>query len=796
MKRAQKEKAFILWFLEIGMKDMTLVGGKNASLGEMYSQLKPLGIRVPNGFVVTARAFRYFLEKRGLTEQIGEQLENLNLKSVKDLQKRGKAIRELILKVELPGELRREIVQAYLKLGKNAHVAVRSSSTLEDLPEASFAGQQETYLNVVGEKALLESVKKVMASLFTDRAISYREDKGFSHWESALAVGVQEMVRSDKGVSGVMFTIDPETGFNKVVLINASYGLGEMIGQGQVTPDEFMVFKPILKEGGRGIIEKTLGPKKQKLIYGSPGTKKVMVSVSDRQKFCLSDEEILKLAQLGVAIEKHFGKPMDIEWAKDGITDEFFIVQARAETAHAQVRKNVHREYRLKETAMPLVSGMGVGMKIAAGKVRLIQKIKDMDKLQKGEVLVTAITDPDWEPVMKGASAVVTDRGGRTSHAAIISREFGIPAIVGTGNATKKLKTGQVVTVDCSSGDEGRVYQGLLKFEIKERRFERVPETKTKVMVNIGAPDEAFKNAYLPVKGVGLGRLEFIINSYIKIHPNALIDYKKLKGPSTLLRVKKEIDELTSGYADKKQYYVDKLAEGIAKIGAAFWPHEVITRFSDFKTNEYRQLLGGGLYEFVESNPMLGWRGASRYYDTRFREAFGLECLAIKKVREEMGLENVTPMVPFCRTLKEGRKVIALMKEFGLSKEANPRLRIIMMCEIPSNVILVDEFLDIFDGMSIGSNDLTQLILGIDRDSAMGASIGNENDPAVKQMIATVIAKCREKNKYIGICGQAPSDYPEFTKFLVEQGIDSISLNPDAVIPTIMQIAELEKKAK
>lgn len=790
-----KEKKFILWFEEVRIEDVPFVGGKNAALGEMYQELVPLGIHVPNGFAITSYAYRYFLEKAGLAKQIKEALRGLNTRDIKDLQGRGKAVRQIILKAELPAELQNEITQAYEKLGKRLGVAVRSSATAEDLPGASFAGQQETYLNIVGGQAVLQAVKKAMASLFTDRAISYRVDKGFSHFDVALSVGVQEMVRSDKASSGVMFTIDTETGFNKVVIINSSYGLGEMVVQGKVTPDEFVVFKPVLEQANKGILERDLGAKKQKMIYAEKGIKKVQVLERARKRFSLTDEEVLQLARWGVTIEKHFSakhnrqEPMDIEWAKDGISGKLYIVQARPETVHATAEKNVYKEYRLKEKKVPLVTGMAVGTKIATGKARLIEHAKNIGKFQKGEILVTEITDPDWEPIMKIASAIVTDKGGRTSHAAIVSRELGIPAIVGTGKATKKLRTGKTITVDCSSGDEGMVYAGAAKFKIIEHRLDKVPETKTHVMVNVGAPDEAFKNAYLPVQGVGLGRLEFIINSYIKIHPNALINYKKLNG-----KVKKQIDALVGGYADKTQFYVDKLAEGIAKIGAAFWPHEVIIRFSDFKTNEYRQLIGGELYEPVEQNPMLGWRGASRYYDKRFRDAFGLECEALKKVREEMGLENITPMVPFCRTPEEGEKVLALMEEHGLSRKQDESLRVYVMCEIPSNVIRADEFLEIFDGMSIGSNDLTQLALGLDRDSGIGRTIANENERTVKHMVEMVIAKCREKGKYVGICGQAPSDYPEFTKFLIELGIESISLNPDAVMSTIMQIAKLEKE--
>src|SRR3989344_1488619 len=787
--KASRAKATILWFEEVDKRDARLVGGKNASLGEMYSNLQHLGITVPNGFAITTNAYKAFLERNGLGKEIKNLLKKLDAADLKNLQETGKAIRQLILDAELPRDLQRRILQAYARLGRRASVAVRSSATGEDMAEASFAGQQETYLNVVGEQELLQAVKKTFASLFTDRAISYRKDKGFNSF-GALSVGVQKMVRSDKGCAGVLFTIDPETGFNKVVVINGAYGLGEMVAQGEVTPDEFLVFKPMLEQK-KGIISKSLGPKKQKLVYSDAaggGTKKVAVPERDRNKFCLEDKEILKLAIWGVQIEQHFKKPMDIEWAKDGVSGKLCIVQARPETVHSALQ-GAYREYALKTANVPLVSGMGVGMKIAAGKVHVIATPRDMGKFQKGEILVTEITDPDWEPIMKSAAAVITDKGGRTSPAAIVSREFGIPAIVGTGNATKKLKTGQMVTVDCSSGNEGRVYQGALKFEVKERQLERIPETKTKIMLNIGAPDEAFKNAHLPVKGVGLGSLEFIISSYIKIHPNALLDYKKL--PS---KTRKQIDQFTQGYTDKKQFYVDKLAEGIAKIASAFWPNEVIIRFSDFKTNEYRQLIGGELYEPVEQNPMLGWRGASRYYDKRFRDAFGLECEALEKVREEMGLENITPMVPFCRTPEEGKKVLALMEEHGLSRKQDESLRVYVMCEIPSNVIRADEFLEIFDGMSIGSNDLTQLALGLDRDSGIGRTIANENELTVKHMVEMVIAKCREKGKCVGICGQAPSDYPEFTKFLIERVIESISLNPDAVMPTIMQIAKLEKE--
>src|SRR3989344_3160635 len=795
----EKTQNFVKWYKEVGIADVPSVGGKNAALGEMYSNLVSLGVNIPDGFALTADAYRYFFKKTGLDKKIKEILSDLNTSDIRNLQIRGKKIRESILKKNLPQALQDAVTKAYRKLGekygKNSDVAVRSSATAEDLPGASFAGQQETYLNVHGIENVLVATKKCIASLFTDRAISYRADKGFSHFDAALSVGIQRMVRSDKASSGVAFTIDTETGFDKVIVINGVYGLGEFIVQGKVVPDEFIIFKPTLENGHNSIIAKNIGKKNIKLIYAKNGTKQEKVSSQEAQKFCLMDTEVIKLAKWCYEIEKYFSKkhahyqPMDIEWAKDGITDELFIVQARPETVHSGEDKNVLKEYQLQKTGKILASGIAVGSKIGSGKVRILRSAKNINQFKKGEVLVTRITDPDWEPIMKIASAIVTDKGGRTSHAAIVSRELGIPAIVGTGGSTKKLRTGKTITVDCSSGDEGMVYAGAAKFKIIEHKLDKVPETKTHVMVNIGAPDEAFKNAYLPVQGVGLGRLEFIINSYIKIHPNALINYKKLNG-----KVKKQIDALVGGYADKTQFYVDKLAEGIAKIGAAFWPHEVIIRFSDFKTNEYRQLIGGELYEPVEQNPMLGWRGASRYYDKRFRDAFGLECEALEKVREEMGLENITPMVPFCRTPEEGKKVLALMEEHGLSRKQDESLRVYVMCEIPSNVIRADEFLEIFDGMSIGSNDLTQLALGLDRDSGIGRTIANENELTVKHMVEMVIAKCREKGKYVGICGQAPSDYPEFTKFLIERGIESISLNPDAVMPTIMQIAKLEKE--
>ncbi|KKU94312.1 MAG: Phosphoenolpyruvate synthase [Candidatus Jorgensenbacteria bacterium GW2011_GWA1_48_13] len=793
-------KKFILPFSKIGMKDVPKVGGKNAALGEMYSNLTKLGISVPDGFALTAGAYRFFLKKNGADEKIKDILKRLNIKNVNDLRGRAGRVRALILSLRLPKEITKEIRSAYHRLegkyGKNVDVAVRSSATAEDLPGASFAGQQETYLNVRGEEGLEAAAKKCIASLFTDRAISYRADKRFSHFDVALSVGVQKMVRSDLASSGVAFTIDTETGFDKVVVIESSYGLGEMVVQGEITPDEFVVFKPTLGKGFQPVIAKDLGVKNVKLVYGKEGTRKAKVSNRDKNSFSLNEEEIIKLARWCVSIEKHFSRiykhyqPMDIEWAKDGKTKELFILQARPETVHSLISgKKIYPEYRLKGKGKIVVSGIAVGTKAVSGKARFIKDVKDIGKFRKGEVLVTEITDPAWEPIMKIAAAIVTDKGGRTSHAAIVSRELGIPCIVGAALATKKLKTGKVFTVDCTSGGEARVYAGKIPYEIVEHHLDKIPKTRTKVMVNIGSPDEAFKNHYLPVKGVGLGRLEFIIASHIKIHPQALIDYKKLKDEKT----RRRIDSLTRGYRNKAQFYVDELAEGIAKIAAAFYPEEAIIRFSDFKTNEYRKLIGGELYEPDEENPMLGWRGASRYYDPKFERAFGLECKALKRVREKFGLKNAVPMIPFCRSTEEGKKVLSVMAKNGL-RRGKDGLKVYVMCEIPSNVLLADEFLDIFDGMSIGSNDLTQLVLGLDRDSGIVTHIANENNPAVKKMISEVIERCRKRKKYIGICGQAPSDYPEFTKFLVKEGIGSISLNPDTVIKTILEIKRQESK--
>jgi pyruvate,water dikinase len=799
---------YIKFFSEISAEDTTLVGGKNANLGEMYNKLADVGVPVPNGFAVTAKGYDYFIKFNNLEEKIHNVLKGLDTHNIEDLHKNGEEIRNLIKSGEFPEDLKNEILNAFQKLkeeyGEDLTVAVRSSATAEDLPGASFAGQQETYLNV-SEKDLLEKIKFCFASLFTDRAISYREDKGFDHFKVKLSVAVQKMVRSDVGSSGVMFTIDPDNGCPNVIVINSVFGLGELIVQGKVIPDEFMVFKPRMDADTTQmnadkntlinadttqisadefpIISKKLGEKNRKIVYAEEGgVKEVDTKEEERRVFSLTDEEVKLLAKYGYLIEKHYGKAMDIEWAKDGIENKLYIVQARPETVHS-TKQNVWYEYRLKTKTEPILKGIAIGSQITAGRVRVIRDVEKINEFQAGEILVTEMTDPDWEPIMKIAKGIITEKGGRTCHAAIISRELGIPAIVGVSGALEKLKTGDEITIDNSQGLEGKIYQGILEYEVIEHKLEKIPQTKTKVYVNIGEPDEALEKWYLPVKGVGLAREEFIIASEIKIHPNALIDY-----PNLPQEIKQKINELTKGYEDEKQFYIDKLAEGIAKIGVAFWPNEVIVRFSDFKTNEYRNLIGGEIYEPKEENPMIGWRGASRYYHPNFRKAFELEVLAIKKVREEMKLKNIVPMVPFCRTPEEGREVVKIIR----SIIQDPELKIYVMCEIPSNVLLADEFLEIFDGMSIGSNDLTQLVLGIDRDNEMLSQIGDERNPAVLKMLEEVIKKCKEKNKYIGICGQAPSDFPEIVEFLVKNKIDSISVNPDAVIKTINLVKKAE----
>jgi len=801
-----KNNANILWFKELRIEDVPLVGGKNASLGEMYVNLTSKGINVPNGFAITAKAYRDLIRYNNLDLKIKDVLKDLNTSNINNLQERGEKVRQLILSAEFPPELKKEIFEAYKKLSKfykkqNVDVAVRSSATAEDLPDASFAGQQETYLNVRGESSLLEACKKCFASLFTDRAISYREDKGFDHFSIALSIGVQKMVRSDIGASGVMFTLDTESGFRDSILLTSAYGLGENVVQGAVNPDEFFVFKPTLKEGYKPIVKKRLGDKEIKMIYTKNikhPTKNVPTTTEERRSFSITDEEVITLAKWGAAIEEHYSKrrgkdtPMDIEWAKDGELNELFIVQARPETVQSQKRKDIMEKYHLKGSGKVLVRGMSIGNKIATGKVHVIKDVSMIDKFKKGEILVTDITDPDWEPIMKIASAIITNKGGRTSHAAIVSRELGIPAIVGTGDATSVLKDGKEVTVDCASGANGYVYDGKIKYEIEEVNLTKIPKTNTKIMLNLGNPDQAYELSFLPNDGVGLAREEFIINSYIRIHPLALSRYEQIKKDPSNAGLIHKIDEITYGYKDKKQFFIDKLAEGVGLLASGFYPKDVIVRLSDFKSNEYATLMGGDLFEPHEENPMIGWRGASRYYDPNYREAFELECQALKKVREEFGLKNLKIMVPFCRTIEEGKKVLEIMEKNGL-KRGKDGLEIYVMAEIPSNIILVDEFSKIFDGFSIGSNDLTQLTLGVDRDSTLVAHVYDERNDAVKTLVSALIKGAHRNKRHVGICGQAPSDFPEFAEFIVREGIDTMSLNPDSLIQTRINIAKLER---
>ncbi len=799
---------YIRWFKDITIKDVPLVGGKNASLGEMYRYLTAAGINIPNGFAITAKAYFDFLKKGKMQKEIEKTLTQMNLHSIKNLQTVGKKIRTLILKTSVFKDLETEIIKNYRKLSQlygeeNVTVAVRSSATAEDLPSASFAGQHETYLNITGEAELLKAVKNCFSSLFLDRAISYREEKGFAHMKVGLSVGIQKMVRSDIGSAGVMFTLDTETGFPNIVVINGIFGLGEMIVKGKITPDEFLVFKPTLKEGYEAIIRKDLGRKTKKYIYNkNGGVKEAGVSQREQLRFCINDKDILILAKWGLIIEDHYSQknkrwtPQDIEWAKDGKTGELFIVQSRPETVHSLDTSKFYQEYEVQTKKKPLLTGIAIGNKIGFGKVHIIENINKLSQFKKGEILVTRMTDPDWTTAMPLASAIITNEGGKTCHAAIISRELGIPCIVGTGKATKVLKNGQEITIDCTSGAEGKIFLGKISYRVKKYELKKIPHLKTKISVNIGAPEIAFQTALIPNDGVGLARMEFIFAEKIRIHPLALYHYKKFKSQkskfkitiqkSKLNNILKEIDQMTVEHKDKKEYFIKELAEGIAQIAAAFYPKEVIVRFSDFKTNEYRQLIGGDLFEPLEENPMLGWRGASRYYDHRYQPAFEMECQAMKMAIEKFGLKNISVMVPFCRTPEEGKKVVNIIKKY--LKET----KIYVMAEIPSNVLLINEFLDIFDGMSIGSNDLTQLIMGIDRDNAGLAHIANENNEAVKKMIADIIRICRKRNKYVGICGDAPSSYKEFAEFLIRQGIPSISLSPDAVIKTILHLAKIK----
>lgn len=788
-----KTQKNILWFNEVTNKDVGLVGGKNASLGEMYQKLTKKGVNIPNGFALTAHAYRHFMKDSGLMDKIKEILKDLDTHSIKNLQERGEKVRHTIMAAELPEDLNKEIAEAYTKMekqyGERVDVAVRSSATAEDLPDASFAGQQETYLNIKGIHNVLYATKQCIASLFTNRAISYREDKGFDHFTIALSVGIQKMVRSDKSVSGVMFSIDTESGFKDAVIINAIYGLGENIVQGKVTPDEFYIFQPTLKKGFRPIIEKVLGSKSLKLVYSTEGkssTKNVAVPKEDRRKFCLKDGEVLKLAEWATVIEEHYKRAMDMEWAKDGVTGRLFIVQARPETAQSVRDANVLEEYILKKKSRILCSGASVGYKIGKGKVNVIKDASNIEDFRKGQVLATEMTDPDWEPIMKIASAIVTNSGGRTCHAAIVSRELGIPCVVGTRNATEVLRSGKDVTVSCAEGETGYVYEGLLDFEVKKTNLKNLKKPKVKIMMNLAEPDQAFTQSFIPNDGVGLAREEFIINNTVKVHPLALMAMDgKIKGVRIDRMTANKINRTTSGYKSKTDFFVDKLAEGVGKLGAAFYPKDVIVRFSDFKTNEYANLIGGMYFEPREENPMIGWRGASRYYDPKYKEAFKLECLAIRKVREEFGLTNVIVMIPFCRTVEEGKKVLAAMEEAGLKRGKNG-LKVYVMAEIPSNIILVSEFAKIFDGFSIGSNDLTQLTLGLDRDSGILTHIGNEKNEAVKILIRQLIRGAHKRKRKVGICGQAPSDFPDFAEFVVKEGIDSISLNPDTVLKTMV----------
>ncbi len=805
-------KELILWFDEIGINDVSMVGGKNASLGEMHQKLSVQGVAVPNGYAVTAYAYQYLLKEAGIETEIQDILSDLDTHDLKNLQERGAKVRDLIRHTTFPSPLREAIISAYGKMeeeyGSGVDVAVRSSATAEDLPDASFAGQQDTYLNIQGAEPLIDACKRCFASLFTDRAISYRHDKGFGQFDVYLSIVVQKMVRSDSACSGVIFTIDTESGFEDAIFLTGTWGLGENVVQGAVNPDEYYVFKPTLRKGKRPIVGKRVGTKEIKMVYNAdPGAEESVINidttVEEQGAYVLDDDELLQLSRWALIIEDHYGCPMDIEWAKDGDgvsvgTGELFVVQARPETVHSQASKKVLETYVLLEKGSLLASGQAVGARIGQGATRILHDTSQIHDFEAGEVLVTDMTDPDWEPIMKIAGAIVTNRGGRTCHAAIISRELGIPCVIGTEDGTKTISDGQEVTVSCAEGETGHVYEGLQRFEIERLDMENVAPTRTKVMMNVGLPEKAFVESQIPNDGVGLAREEFIINAHIGIHPLALYHYaelrRKARDDDDLLDVVDDIDRRTSAYPDdKQQYFIDKLAEGVGRIAAGFYPKDVIVRLSDFKSNEYANLVGGFLYEPEESNPMIGWRGASRYYDAKYKPAFELECKALLKARNDMGLDNIKLMVPFCRTPEEGRRVIEVMREYGLVQGEN-NLEVYVMCEIPSNVISADAFADVFDGFSIGSNDLTQLTLGLDRDSDLVAHIYDERNEAVKTMIKMVIETAKRRNRKIGICGQAPSDFPDFATFLVEQGIDSISLVSDTVVKTRLAIAAKEKE--
>jgi pyruvate, water dikinase len=776
--------AYVIPFEQLGMHDVETVGGKNASLGEMIGSLAKLGVQVPGGFATTAHAYREFLKQGGLDARIRAELAGLNVDDVTKLAATGARIRGWILATPFPPEIEKAVTDELRKMsnGREIAVAVRSSATAEDLPEASFAGQQETFLNVRGEAAVLKAMHEVFASLFNDRAISYRVHQNFDHNAVALSAGIQHMVRSDLGSSGVMFTLDTDSGFRDVVFITASYGLGETVVQGAVNPDEFYVYKPTLKAGKHAILRRNLGGKAIKMVYAPAGSAERVATVevpkAERARFSLDDNDIVALARQALIIEEHYKKPMDIEWGKDGSTGQIYILQARPETVQSRAGRTIQR-YTLKSSrSRVLSSGRSIGQRIGSGPARVIRDVSEMARVQSGDVLVADMTDPDWEPVMKRASAIVTNRGGRTCHAAIIARELGIAAVVGCGNATQTIREGQEVTVSCAEGDTGYVYEGLLEYERKQIELDSLPKIPVKIMMNVGNPDRAFDFAGIPHRGVGLARLEFIINRMIGVHPRALLEFDRLDG-----ELQDQIRDQMAGYADPVSFYVDKLAEGVAQIAAAFAPEPVIVRLSDFKSNEYANLIGGTRYEPDEENPMLGFRGASRYVDETFRPCFELECRALKKVREMMGLKNVQIMVPFVRTLKEGQQVIELLAQNGLRRGVDD-LKVIMMCELPTNALLAEEYLEHFDGMSIGSNDMTQLTLGLDRDSSIVAKLFDERDPAVKKMLSLAIAACKKKGKYVGICGQGPSDHPDLARWLLDQGIESMSLNPDTVVET------------
>lgn len=793
MLEAQTVQEYVLWYQDLGMDDVNRVGGKNASLGEMISNLSNAGVQVPGGFATTAYAFNQFLEKSGVEAKIYELLDSLDVDNVTALAQAGAQIRQWILDTPFQIELEDAIKEAFDSLvaeaGEGASFAVRSSATAEDMPDASFAGQQETFLNVKGYDSVLVAIKHVFSSLFNDRAISYRVHQGYDHKGVALSAGVQRMVRSDLSSSGVMFSIDTESGFEDVVFITSSYGLGEMVVQGAVNPDEFYVHKPTLAKGKPAVLRRNIGSKLTKMIYSddmSHGKQVEIVDIdkSDSMQFSLTDDEVMELAKQALTIEKHYNRPMDIEWAKDGTDGKLYIVQARPETVRSREDMQVIERFQLNGNAKLVCDGRAIGHKIGAGKAKVLASIEEMDKIETGDVLVTDMTDPDWEPIMKKASAIVTNRGGRTCHAAIIAREMGIPAVVGCGDATDLIRTGDEITVSCAEGDTGYIYGEVLDFEVTTSRIDSMPELPLKIMMNVGNPDRAFDFARLPHEGVGLARLEFIINRMIGVHPKALLNYDDQPED-----VKDEINDMIAGYESPVEYYVQKLVEGIASIGAAFSPKKVIVRMSDFKSNEYFNLVGGYQYEPDEENPMLGFRGASRYISESFRDCFALECEAIKRVRNDMGLSNVEIMIPFVRTLEEGRQVIELLEEQGLKKGENG-LRVIMMCELPSNALLADQFLDIFDGFSIGSNDLTQLTLGLDRDSGLIAHLFDERNEAVKALLSMAIQAAKKRGKYVGICGQGPSDHEDFAAWLVERGIDSVSLNPDTVVETWLYLAE------